>query len=320
MSSANQKLKQAFDLIKAKKKKEAVDILLPILKTDQDNADAWWLLANARDTPDDIREALENVLRLRPTHEKAQQMLDKLNQRYPPPKPKRDDEFTFDDDPFADDEDEYQPRVYKKGAGAVQVGKSGKVEVTKSKSGTSPLVIILAIIGVIAALGCIACLALPLLGITLFGTAVSQVVNDPTVQAAFNDPTVQAAFQDIADSITSVAGLADSQTLPTNLRMRGTIEPGQTVQGTVDTFDPDGWAFSGSEGRPITIELNALSDDLDPQLYFYNADGQLIAENDDTVFGENLNSHIEFTLTYSGSYTIVVSAFGSGGDYELTVR
>jgi hypothetical protein len=102
--------------------------------------------------------------------------------------------------------------------------------------------------------------------------------------------------------------------------MRGSVEPGQTVQGTVDTFDPDGWAFSGSEGRQITIELNARSDDLDPQLYFYNADGQLIAENDDTVFGESLNSRIEFTLTYSGTYTIVVSAFGSGGDYELTVR
>ena len=43
------------------------------------------------------------------------------------------------------------------------------VEVTKSKGRTSPLVIILAIIGVVAALGCIACLALPLLGITIFG-------------------------------------------------------------------------------------------------------------------------------------------------------
>jgi hypothetical protein len=318
MSSANQKLKQAFELIKAKKKKDALDILRPIVKIDPDNADAWWLMANALDSPDDIREALENVLRLRPTHEKAQQMLDKLNQRYPPPKLKRD-EFVFDDDPFADEGDELPLQTYQKGA-PVQVGKSGKVEVTKSKKGTSPLVIILAIIGVIAALGCFACLALPLLGITIFGSAVSQVVNDPTVQAALNDPTIQAAFQEMADSITAVGGLSDSLTLPTDLRMRGAIEPGQTVQGTADSLEPDGWTFSGNEGRQVTIEVNSRSTDFDPRLYFYNAEGQLIAENDDIVFMENRDSRLEITLTYSGNYTIVVKAFGTGGNYDLTVR
>jgi len=82
--SVQEQLKQAYELIRAKKRKEAIALLLPILKTDENNANAWWLLANALDDPDDAREALQNVLRLRPDHDKAQQMLDQINRLHPP--------------------------------------------------------------------------------------------------------------------------------------------------------------------------------------------------------------------------------------------
>jgi hypothetical protein len=173
-------------------------------------------------------------------------------------------------------------------------------------------VIILAIIGVFGILGCVICLALPLAGISIFA---------PVIEQAVNDPTFQAALENMPEMISTAAAISGAnQTLPNNVRMRGTIEPGQTVRGTIESFSAnDGWAFSGSEGRQTTIELNGIGD-LDPQLAIYNADGQLIAENDDIVFMENLNSRIELSLPYSGSYTIVASAFGTGGDYELTVR
>lgn len=100
-------LREAYALIKDKKRQEAVGILLPILQTDEDNADAWWLLANCLDDPQDVREALDNVLRLRPDHDKAQIMLNAIEARYPRPEPEPEpepDAFDFDDSisaPFA---------------------------------------------------------------------------------------------------------------------------------------------------------------------------------------------------------------------------
>ncbi len=98
-----EQLKQAYELIRAQKRKEAIALLLPILRVDEDNANAWWLLANALDDPNDAREALQNVLRLRPDHDKARQMLERINQLHPPtpepePEPEpAEDVFDFDE-------------------------------------------------------------------------------------------------------------------------------------------------------------------------------------------------------------------------------
>lgn len=309
-----QALKEAFELIKSGKKSQAVDLLLPVLKADEDNADAWWLIANALEEPDEIREALENVLRLQPQREKARQMLERLNQRFPP-RPKHDDEFSFDDDPFADDVvEDYQPKIYQKGKGAVPLNEYGKVTVKKSKSsGTSPLVIILAVVGVITVIGCVACLALPMLGVSLFGQAIEQAVSDPTFQAA---------MEEIAESITMVAGEGSgSPYLSGDVRMQGAIDLGQSVRGSIGMFDEDGWTFSASGGSQVTIEVMAISADLDPYVYLYGVDGQLIAENDDIVLLTDMNSRLVVTLPTGGVYTIVVgSPFSAGGEYELILR
>ncbi len=301
MSSSPQ-LKEAYDLIKTGQKSRAVEVLLPVLKADEHNADGWWLMANALTEPDDIREALENVLRLRPNHPKAEDMLEKLNQRYPPKR--KNDEFSFDDvdnDIFGHDDD--VPKAYQRQT------TGGKVVLTKSPSrGTNPLLVILAIIGGLGVFGCLACFVATSAGLFTFGQAVEQ---------ALNDPTVAAVFQELSDSITAIAG---SQTLPTNLRMQGQVEFGQTVQGNVDTFVDDGWTFSGAGGSTYTIEVNARDDELDPQVFIYTPEGNLLAENDDIKFMENRNSRLTISLPSSGQYTIVVSAFGSGGAYELIVR
>ncbi len=107
-ADVKEQLRAAYALIKEKKRQEAVDVLLPILQADEDNADAWWLLANCLNDPNDAREALDNVLRLRPDHDKAQTMLDAINARYPRPEPEPEvDEFGFGDSvsaPFAGDD------------------------------------------------------------------------------------------------------------------------------------------------------------------------------------------------------------------------
>jgi hypothetical protein len=102
---------------------------------------------------------------------------------------------------------------------------------------------------------------------------------------------------------------------------KGSINVGGTVNNTVDTFDDDGWLLAGSAGQRITIDLVATDGQLDPQLYLYAPDGRLIAENDDIDFmNDNMNSRITISLPENGTYGIVVSAFGSGGSYQLSVR
>lgn len=282
MGSTNQQLQQAYEAIKAGRRQEGINILLPVLKADSDNANAWWLMANALREPDDIREALENVLRLRPNHDKAQQMLDKLNARYPrKPKPPAD-AYDFDaDDPFADDEYDpyYQPRPRAASGYPVTVVKS-------QKSGSSTLLVVLAIVGAIALVACGACVLLPTLSVALFA-------------------------QQFGDS--SSAALGDYIN-------RGAVRRGQTVQGTVDTFDDDGWVFNADGGEQLTIEVTARDNKLDPQLYIYRPDGTLLAENDDIDLMDNTNSRVQVTLPTGGAYVIVVSAFGLGGPYDLTVR
>lgn len=82
-----QQLGEAYDLIQRDELDEAIEIINPILKAHPDNADAWWLLANAESEPTTVRQALVNVLKIRPRDERARDMLEKLNEAFPPRTP-----------------------------------------------------------------------------------------------------------------------------------------------------------------------------------------------------------------------------------------
>lgn len=71
-------LKQAYALITQGNKADAVKLLMPILKSDRDNKNAWWLMAHAAPNPEQIEFALKNVLRLDPYHQTAQAKLNSL--------------------------------------------------------------------------------------------------------------------------------------------------------------------------------------------------------------------------------------------------
>lgn len=89
MANVRKDLEKAYELINKERLDEALTILKPITFSDPDNADAWWLTANAASEPRDARRALVNVLKLNPKYPKARQLLDQLNEMYPP----RDDEL-----------------------------------------------------------------------------------------------------------------------------------------------------------------------------------------------------------------------------------
>jgi hypothetical protein len=75
--SENQ-LRQVYDLLADGRQEEALIMLQPIVEAQPENADAWWLMANAEVNRARAIDALENVLRLRPDHPHARTMLAQL--------------------------------------------------------------------------------------------------------------------------------------------------------------------------------------------------------------------------------------------------
>lgn len=84
MSTRNdQTLQQAFDLIEANKFDEARTILQPLLESDKDNPDVWWIYAHAVQDPEEARKALRTITQLDPTYPGATDLMETLQARFP---------------------------------------------------------------------------------------------------------------------------------------------------------------------------------------------------------------------------------------------
>ncbi len=68
-------LRKAYTLIKAGSPSDAMGLLKPILKSDPDSAEAWWLMANAAPSSADAILAAQQVLVLKPGYEPALHLL-----------------------------------------------------------------------------------------------------------------------------------------------------------------------------------------------------------------------------------------------------
>mgnify|MGYP001071090415 CR=1 FL=1 len=79
MEEISQKVHEATRLIREERFDEAIALLGEVLRQDSNNVRAWWLAANAVDSPDEARDALTRVLELNPDHAHARAMLDRLN-------------------------------------------------------------------------------------------------------------------------------------------------------------------------------------------------------------------------------------------------
>lgn len=313
MSTSDQ-LQQAYRLIRDGNKTQATAILVPIVRNEPNNADAWWLLANAVSGVDQQRRALEQVLRLRPNDDKARQMMDRIGGFGASPQPpdpwatQPPPSDPFGSDPFAHvGSGQSAPYYPQPRTGGMQ----SAPPIAPQRKGTNPCVIVLAIVGFVVVVGCAACMLLS--GGTI-GTFVSGFLGTLTA-----DPDLANTFGTAIANITPEGSNLGSR-LSGNFTDRGTIERGQTLNANVDTFVDDGWTFDGDSGDSVTIEVRARGD-LDPELFLYDPQRLLIAENDDiNLLQGDTNSRVTITLPASGKYTIIVSAFGEGGDYEISVR
>lgn len=340
-------LVQAYNWIKEGKRQQAENLLISVLQSQPQNADAWWLMANALTDPQEQQEALEEVLKWRPGDEKARKMLARIAPPPPPPPVENSyDPFAdlleetpaktspapstrsvgqasspFDDDPFgtvADVDDDPFAEIVEtprhKASTALVKPKTKQQE----KARWNPWAL--------GAIGCFGLLFLLCGGIYvaanqfglqmggLVNSAMEEMMADPTFAAAMADPTIIAAMQSGGYSF----GAAD--TLPDSVTQRGSIRPGESLRASVGTFVDDSWTFQGNAGQSYTVEVTARDDMLDPMVAIYDHDNQLVAENDDIDFMDNTNSRVMFTVSGTAPYTIIVSAFGAGGSYELRVR
>jgi hypothetical protein len=274
-------LQQVYQLIKNGEKEEAISVLRPLLTVDPNNADGWWLMANAVSDPAEQRSALEKVLLLRPDHAQARERLQEL---------KAATEFRFDDSAspvgFGD-----TPDKAKRGQPII---------VEPAKKGTSPVLIILAVIGVFALVVCGACFVFATQGVTMVGQVMSTVVN----------------------SITSMPGtFPDDLADITSLQSNPNISKGDSVAGQVTSpFGAEGYKFSGETGQNITITISTQDNDFLPEVGLYDPSGTLV--DSDSAF--SLDSSQDATLTArlpsSGTYTIVVRGFFSEGKFSLTLQ
>lgn len=94
------------------------------------------------------------------------------------------------------------------------------------------------------------------------------------------------------------------------------ISYGQTVTGEATNLSaPVIYSFTGSAGDNITII--SVSESVDTFLQLADAQGNIIAENDDRAAGD-FNAEISFTLTADGTYLIGASAY-TQGSFTLTL-
>ncbi|WAL58520.1 PPC domain-containing protein [Thermocoleostomius sinensis] len=75
--------------------------------------------------------------------------------------------------------------------------------------------------------------------------------------------------------------------------------------------------FSGNRGQ--TVHINLTSPDFDPYIFLVNAEGEVIAEDDNS--GGNLNARISIELPEDGQYYVIVNSRNATGRgrYRLTI-
>ncbi len=387
MSTSDQ-LQQAYQLIREGRRQEAAAMLVPLVRSEPNNADAWWLLANAITNTDQQRRALEKVLSIRPDDERAQRKLSQITGAPPPPPPdsvaptislptaelrQSADAFRSTppviEDPFASPpptEDPFAqparyagsgrakapPPVY--GAGSYGTGPASyaveSAPPPRRRSGCGCNCCLLTLVGMLLvsllvcggsafllnqAIGGLQNINNVVSGSatldpnSMIGQALGQEGRQARVEMMatvggltglvnamdMNLPGAQATLN-AALSTAMGASIVIGSPLPPDVTMRGAMEYGQQVTGTISNVSGEGWTFSGSAGQVVVIEMSAADSSLDSMVRLYGPDRLMLALDDDS--GGGYSARLTFTLQLDGTYTIQAASFpGSTGAYTL---
>lgn len=124
--------------------------------------------------------------------------------------------------------------------------------------------------------------------------------------------TVQTAASD------AIVPSENATTTTTILQESGELQAGDsTLPNDGSLFDI--YSFEGEAGQTVTITLE--SEEFDTYVILIDADGSAVAQNDDASEG-NTNSHLRFSLPYTGQYQIIVNSYDKTGlgRYTLSVE
>ena len=122
-----------------------------------------------------------------------------------------------------------------------------------------------------------------------------------------------------ADSIPSADGAVISSSMVMFVVQAEPIAIGDTIAASIEAGRRNSYELTLADGDVVNIYLNGL-EGLDTYLRVYDADGNLIAENDDF---SGVSSGLEgFTVEGGGVVTVEAGTFGdsAAGDYELVVE
>lgn len=298
--SVRKQLVAAYEFVKAGQKKDARAILVPIVKVDRSNADAWWLLANAMEKDEDVRQALKQVLRLKPGHTAAKKMLAALD----------DSAAQIADDPFGDlAEEEETRRVRHDPAFDVLQRKplaEAEAQRRSSQSSNKTLLIGVSIAGVLALCACVACLVI---------NVIMPLAMVPALASFSGELEQQNRF-----TIDEMMRINEYGALPEYTDM-GDIMIGETRTAHLDFFEEQSYWFVANAGETIVISMRATNStqELDPFITLYDAVGFVLANDDDS--GGGLNAELVFQLPEAGLYKIGAGSYSasSSGAYEIRV-
>lgn len=106
----------------------------------------------------------------------------------------------------------------------------------------------------------------------------------------------------------------------------GALRYGDSVIAQISDAEPQlYYLFRGQRGDILSAAMQRIAGDLDPRLQVVNAEGRVIAENDEIIGSGSLDARVDaFVLQEDGMYVLIASRFGgeagpSAGSFVLTL-
>lgn len=308
VGTTGHQLSQAYQYLQHGKREYAANLLTVLLATEPENADAWWLLAQAAGDARTAYRALVRYLELRPYDKRAQDTLQRMLMRLA-----LANQRTATQQLYA----AQRSGLYPAAGAPPQLEDSRPVlrrrarnrRIAQPRQNDDSNMMRWAL-GLAVIFGMVGCAILGL--VMLNGVAVGM----RSVEAAVSEfnPSLPIVRIEMSNSQPYHPELG-------NVNALGSISYYQFRSGMLaELTDQHAYTFTGKTGDFVLIEVSAVNGaQLDPAVAVYGPDRKLVEGNTDISVIDR-NARLSFSLPVDGEYTIVVSSQAGTGAYQVTLR